>query len=421
MTSKSSVASQSVPRKGKTALVLAGGGLTGAVYEIGALRAIDDLLVDRNVTDFDIFVGTSAGAFVTAMLAVGLTPREMFQALNGTHPEVRAPSAGDFFRVDVKDYVRRGLRLPHTLGKIAWQAVQYPLERSVFDIFFSLGDALPGGVYDPVGIEEFVAHVIHWTGGNSTFADLDRELYLIATELDNGERMVFSREITPHLSVARAVSASAAVPIFYKPVEIDGIAYVDGGLRGTASLDIAVEHGADLVVCINPAVPITAKGQRARRIASQGLPAIFSQAFRTVLHSSLTYQMKQLQRRHPGVDFILIEPGPDNQAFFIDNVMRYSSRITVAEQGYESVTLNLASSYEKYKAILAKHNIPITRRLVIEELQAISASGSDRRVIQQVLERTARRSASLGRKAVTTELANQLNKLEQILSDQAQN
>ncbi len=44
----------------KVALVLAGGGITGAVYEVGALRAIDDLLVGMTVNDFDIFVGTSA-------------------------------------------------------------------------------------------------------------------------------------------------------------------------------------------------------------------------------------------------------------------------------------------------------------------------------------------------------------------------
>ena len=49
--------------KHKTALVLAGGGLSGAVYEIGALRAIDDLLIDLAVTDFDIYIGTSAGAW----------------------------------------------------------------------------------------------------------------------------------------------------------------------------------------------------------------------------------------------------------------------------------------------------------------------------------------------------------------------
>jgi NTE family protein len=73
----------------KTALVLAGGGLTGAVYEIGALRAIDDLLMDRIVNDFDIYVGTSAGAFVAAGLAAGLSPEPVLQSFEGTNPEVR--------------------------------------------------------------------------------------------------------------------------------------------------------------------------------------------------------------------------------------------------------------------------------------------------------------------------------------------
>ena len=62
---------------GKIGLVLAGGGITGAVYEIGALRAIDDLLVDRTVNDFDIYVGTSAGAFVSTLLANGQSPENM--------------------------------------------------------------------------------------------------------------------------------------------------------------------------------------------------------------------------------------------------------------------------------------------------------------------------------------------------------
>ena len=73
-------------RSSKLALVLAGGGMTGAVYEIGALRAIDDLLVDRSVTDFDIYVGTSAGAIVAAFLANGFSPETMFQVIAGPAP-----------------------------------------------------------------------------------------------------------------------------------------------------------------------------------------------------------------------------------------------------------------------------------------------------------------------------------------------
>ena len=62
------------PRRSKTALVLGGGGFTGGVYEIGALRAIDLLSVNRTVNQFDVYVGTSAGAFVASMAANGITP-----------------------------------------------------------------------------------------------------------------------------------------------------------------------------------------------------------------------------------------------------------------------------------------------------------------------------------------------------------
>ena len=73
-------------RGDKTALVLGGGGFTGGVYEMGALRAFDLLAVNRTVNDFDIYVGTSAGAFVASMVANGVTPEEMFRVLDKALP-----------------------------------------------------------------------------------------------------------------------------------------------------------------------------------------------------------------------------------------------------------------------------------------------------------------------------------------------
>ena len=69
-------------RRSKTALVLGGGGFTGGVYEIGALRALDLLSVNRTVNQFDVYVGTSAGSFVAALTANGITPEEMMRVVN---------------------------------------------------------------------------------------------------------------------------------------------------------------------------------------------------------------------------------------------------------------------------------------------------------------------------------------------------
>src|SRR5438874_5027161 len=74
------------PRRSKTALVLGGGGVTGGVYEIGALRALDLLAVNRTVNEFDVYVGTSAGSFVASLTANGVTPEEMMRVVNQQVP-----------------------------------------------------------------------------------------------------------------------------------------------------------------------------------------------------------------------------------------------------------------------------------------------------------------------------------------------
>src|SRR5438128_7785371 len=73
-------------RRSRTAVVLGGGGFTGGVYEIGALRALDLLSVNRTVNQFDVYVRTSAGSLVAAMVANGVTPEEMMRVVSGQVP-----------------------------------------------------------------------------------------------------------------------------------------------------------------------------------------------------------------------------------------------------------------------------------------------------------------------------------------------
>ncbi|RMF50137.1 MAG: patatin family protein [Anaerolineae bacterium] len=383
----------------KTALVLAGGGLTGAGYEIGALRAINDLLIDRTVNDFDIFVGTSAGALVGAMLANGITPEDMMQAVAGSHPELLPIERKHIFNIKRSELLQRGLALPKKVTRSWWRFLRSS-DMTFFDLAWSLLDVLPAGFYDGMALDRYVRETLRQRGKCNCFTELEKDLFIVATDLDSGDRAVFSRE-TPDVPVSLAVAASSAIPLVYRPVRIGECEYVDGGLRGNASLDIAIEAGATLIVCINPMVPFDNRdhhsiperilmGSRgARYLSESGMNFIANQVTRILTHASIRYHVKQLRRTHPEVDIILIEPRPDDYEMFFYNPMRYSARLEIARYGFESATVGLAEEYALYKATLARHGIPITRRLVIQELAALEEveDGEARReVLRRILE-----------------------------------
>src|SRR5881397_374008 len=106
------------PRRSKTALVLGGGGVTGGVYEIGALRALDLLAVNRTVNEFDVYVGTSAGSFVASLTANGVTPEEMMRVVNQQVPTpFRDINMGTVLRPGYAEFVQATAAMPlRTLG-----------------------------------------------------------------------------------------------------------------------------------------------------------------------------------------------------------------------------------------------------------------------------------------------------------------
>ncbi|MDT8305512.1 MAG: patatin-like phospholipase family protein [Anaerolineae bacterium] len=379
--------------RGKTALVLAGGGLTGAVYEIGALRAIDDLLVDRTVNDFDIYVGTSAGALVATMLASGVSPGLMLEVMTGGHPYLPAIRPNDLFSVRPEELLRSSVKLPRKVLAAWSRYLKRRPDTTLWDLLWLALEALPAGLYESSGLENYVRRVMRIGGYSNHFSDLQRTLYIIATNLDNGERAVFGPGYEENVLLSQAVAASAALPLFYKPVRIGDSEYVDGGLRGNASLDLAIEQGATLVVCINPIVAFDNQSPSAItgldgvpvHISERGVQAVTSQVLSILLHSGLHYHVKQLRRHHRNVDIILIEPQPYDEHMHFDNIMRYSAQLTIARHGFESVTLDLAEDFAHYREVLARHNIPVSRRLLVEEMQEIWASDYDPEVLRHIL------------------------------------
>ncbi|MBI4673756.1 MAG: patatin-like phospholipase family protein [Chloroflexi bacterium] len=410
-------------RRSKTALVLAGGGLTGAVYEIGALRAIDDLLVDRTVNDFDIYVGTSAGALVSSFLAHGFSPHEILDGLAGERPGAPPLQPRDVFSLSRQDLLRWGIKIPRTIVGAWSHYLRHRGDMTLFDVVWLFLEALPAGFYDNKALENYLERVLDSQGKSNHFQDLDRELYIIATDLDNGQRAVFSKEHQAHAPISRAVAASSAVPVLYKPVRIDGHDYVDGAARANASLDIAIEHGAKLVVCINPMVPldnsehknIPLLGPDSDYLSDKGLSAIAQQITRISAHSALHYHIKQLRKAHPDVDIILIEPSRHDYKMFFYNAMRYSARLILAQHGFESVTLRIAEDYAHYKTLLGRHDIAITRRVLLQELRALQQDSLSTRTLRRILENPPEQPRLKRRRAATRPLRRALTELNATL------
>ncbi|MDQ5832072.1 MAG: patatin-like phospholipase family protein, partial [Actinomycetota bacterium] len=278
------------PRRSRTALVLGGGGFTGGVYEIGALRALDLLAVNRTVNQFDVYVGTSAGSFVAALTANGVTPEEMMRVVNQQVPTpFRDLDRGTLMRPNALEFAQSAALLPLRMLGLTRNVLSQLRATSVIDLAVGLAETLPSGLYDGRGIQDYLEAVLSDPDRVNDFRLLDNELYLTATDLDTCDRIVLGEEGWDDVPISRAVAASSALPMVYKPVQIKGRDLVDGGLRSTTNVDIAVEAGAKFVIVVNPLVPYvndfqkvipTMWGSRVRRVRDMGFPQIGYQAFK---------------------------------------------------------------------------------------------------------------------------------------------
>ena len=210
------------PRRHKTALVLGGGGFTGGVYEIGALRALDLLAVNSSVNQFDVYVGTSAGAFIAALSANGVTPEEMMRVVTR---QGKAPfkdiDLSDLLRPNLLEFARKGAVLP-------WRAVwagapgHRPARRRV-------ADGRAAGLRRGAALRrihrrrdrDLPARGALRAGRTDNFGDLACELYLTATDLDTCERVVFGVDGAEDVPISTAVRASGALPMVYAPVRVE--------------------------------------------------------------------------------------------------------------------------------------------------------------------------------------------------------
>lgn len=362
----------------KIGLAAAGGGPAGFVYEIGAARALDEALDGFDFNALDVYVGVSAGAFLGACLANGLTTADLACALVSPLSQGSSIDARVFLTPAFAEFVRRWRRIPGLLVDGALDCVSHPLQLSLGSFLAErLSQALPVAVFDNEPIRRFLQTVFTKPGRTDDFRKLRRKLVVVAADLDSAEGIRFGESGHDHVPISRAVQASAALPGLYPPVLIDGRYYVDGVLLKTMHASVALESGADLVICINPLVPIdTTKcvepGQvPVRHLEELGLPTVLQQTFRTMIHSRMFIGLAAYAPRFPGRDVVLFEPQSDDAWMFFTNIFSFASRKFVCEQAYLQTRRSLLSRYDELQPMFARHGISLRRDVLEDDARTV--------------------------------------------------
>ena len=364
---------RNAPGTAKIALALAGGGPLGAIYEIGALCALDDSLAGLDFTQLDHYIGVSAGGFIAASLANGISPRE----LCASFIENDSASADSFdpswlMAPAYSEFARRGVMLPGLLMSAFWRlAVQ---RKSFTHALERLGAGLPTGIFSSDPIDLQLTKLFSRPGRTNDFRELKTKLTLVATHHDSAESANFGRPGWDHVPISQAVQASAALPGLFPPVEIDDQYYVDGALKKTLHASVAMEEGIDLMLCLNPLVPfnatapqvakvmqrgLSAERRTIPRIVDGGLPAVLSQTFRSMIHSRMALGMKHYERAYPNTDIILIEPDHRDPELYLANTFSYAQRRRLAEHAFQQTRQMLRSNKTGISAKLARHGISL--------------------------------------------------------------
>jgi NTE family protein len=335
---------------------------------------------------------------VAALTANGVTPEEMMRVVNQQVPTpFKDVDRSTLMRPNALEFAQATALMPLKLLGLARTFLGQIRSTSVIDLAVGIAEALPSGLYDGRGIQEYLESVLGDPDRVNDFRLLQNELFLTATDLDTCERVVLGGQDWDDVPISRAVAASTALPMVYKPVEIKGRHLVDGGLRSTTNVDLAVEAGAKFVIVVNPLVPYvndfqkvipTMLGSRVRRVADMGFPQIGYQAFKLLAHQRLHEAVGHWKEKYPGVDIILIEPDPNDELMFETNILNFTRRVEIARHGFESVTLKLAEDYDQLKATCAKHGIDISATRVRKVVKKFDEEREKTAAWRRILEQT---------------------------------
>jgi len=208
-------------------LVLGGGGVKGLAHA-GAWQAIEEFEIEVSA-----IIGTSIGSLVGACVAGGWTAEQL-------GARARTLKRSDIVTLNRWAFLLNGISEPAVFREDAFQKY--------------LAETLPVERFD----------------------QLDLPVSMNAVHLETGRMDWFGDGGRTDVTLAQAVYASCALPLFYPPADIYGEMYVDGGVRDALPVRYAKEQGADLIIAIDVAA---GEVKDSKDTVSKGLVAIHHRVF----------------------------------------------------------------------------------------------------------------------------------------------
>lgn len=182
-----SASSQAAPAVG----IVLGGGAARGFSHIGLIQALEE-----NGVPIDLLVGTSMGSIIASLYAAGYSVDNMRQILT---------------TLDTAQLV--DLTIPPK-----------------------------GGFINSVRLQDYLDTLLH----HKTFDQLDIPFYSVITNVRTGEEVALNEGL-----VSIGVQASMSIPALFPPVLINGHYYVDGGMKNAVPVNVAKDHGADVVIAVD--------------------------------------------------------------------------------------------------------------------------------------------------------------------------
>jgi predicted acylesterase/phospholipase RssA len=401
-------------------LALAGGGPLGGIYEVGALLALADSLEGVDFRDLDVYVGVSAGGFVAAALANGISPTQMYRLfIDDSADAALLPDV--FLRPALAEFARRAASVPGLAARAMFQWLRDPFRHGPMESLATLAHAVPTGLFDNRAIGDALRQIFSASGRTNDFRELKAKLFLVATNLDTGAPVVFGAKGRDRIPISLAIEASAALPGLFPPVRINGEYFVDGALNKTLHASLALDEGVDLLLCVNPLVPFDARGIRRRegdaverpavgRPSSGGLPLVLSQTFRAIIHSRMKVGMDKYVRQYPRANIVLFEPDPADGDMFFASIFGYAQRKPLCNVAYRKTRESLLVRALELGPKLAKHGIALRMDRLADSTREATDALSDARPLhaRAIRERSVRQT--------TRDLSHTLDHLERWLA-----